>query len=321
MTSTGAIRCVRMEPVILVHGGAGDIPDSRVRPKIDGNRNAVQAGYAVLQNGGSALDAVEAAVKRMEDDEAFNAGFGSVLNLDGEVEMDASVMVGSDLSAGAVTVVKDVSHPISLARMVMERTPHLLLAGAGANKFARDQGVPVLPKGALVSEYAKKALEEFKVRGCASTEIGEKNPGDVGTVGAVAIDARGNLAAATSTGGINGKMVGRCSDTSLIGSGTYADNDIGAVSTTGHGESIAKFCLAHAIIKEMEHGKSADKATNEALAKMTEKLKNTAGAITLSRNGEVGVGFTSQRMSWAYRKGGEYHYGINKGDHNVEKIN
>ncbi|XP_066246193.1 probable isoaspartyl peptidase/L-asparaginase GA20639 [Euwallacea similis] len=310
-----------MEPIILVHGGAGDIPDSRIQPKFDGNRKSVQVGYQILQAGGSALDAVEAAVKVMEDDEAFNAGYGSVLNFDGEIEMDASIMVGADLRAGAVTVVRDIKYPISLARLVMEKTPHVLLAGAGANKFGKEQGIPRLPSGSLVSPYAKQALEEFKKYKDNRTEIGEKNPGEVGTVGAVAIDRKGNLAAATSTGGINGKMVGRSSDTSLIGSGTYADDNIGAVSTTGHGESIAKFCLAHAIIKAMEYGnKTADEATNQVIESMTARLNNSAGAITISKTGEIGIGFTSQRMSWAYRKGDEVHYGIEKGQHKIEKI-
>lgn len=310
-----------MEPVILVHGGAGDIPDSRIPLKIDGNKRSVEAGYKILANGGSALDAVEAAVRVMEDDEAFNAGYGSVLNLDGEVEMDASIMVGSTLQAGAVTVVKDIANPISLARLVMEKTPHVLLAGVGANKFAEEQGIPRVASGSLVTPFAKKALEEFKKRRDDRTEIGDENPSDVGTVGAVAIDKYGNLAAATSTGGINGKMVGRSSDTSLIGSGNYADDNIGAVSTTGHGETIAKFCLAHAIIKDMEYNnKSAHDATNQVLERMTERLKNTAGAITLSKTGDVGIGFTSRRMSWAYRKTNEIHYGIEHGQHEIETI-
>ncbi|KAL1497460.1 hypothetical protein ABEB36_008427 [Hypothenemus hampei] len=297
-----------MEPIILVHGGAGDTPLSRIQEKFDGNRKSVEAGYKVLQNGGSALDAVEAAVRVMEDDGIFNAGYGSVLNLEGEVEMDASVMIGSTLEAGAITVVKDIANPISLARLVMEKTPHLLLAGAGANKFAEEQGIPRLSPGQLVTPYARSILEEFKKQKGINTK---KIPGGGGTVGAVAIDKNGHLAAATSTGGMNGKMVGRSSDTSLIGSGTYADDNIGAVSTTGHGETIARYCLAHAILKTMQYeNKSADEATKETLKKMTAKLHNTAGAITISKDGEVGIGFTTDRMSWAYRKGNQYHYGI-----------
>ncbi|XP_044760547.1 probable isoaspartyl peptidase/L-asparaginase GA20639 [Coccinella septempunctata] len=241
-----------MEPVLLVHGGAGDIRDSRVPDKIKGVKLAAKAGYKILKNGGTALDAVEAAVRIMEDDESMNAGRGSVLNLDGEVEMDASIMEGSTLS-----------------------------------------------------EIGGKDVE---------------NPGEVGTVGAVAIDSKGHLAAATSTGGINGKMVGRSSDTSLIGSGTYADDEIGAVSITGHGDSIIKFYLAHAILKDIEKGSEAQEATRSILEKMTEQLKNTVGAITISKTGEVGIGFTSKRMGWAYQKADTIFFGIEHDEVRSEKV-
>lgn len=243
-------------------------------------------------------------------------GYGSVLNLDGEVEMDASIMVGANLNSGGVTVVKNIAHPISLARLVMERTPHFLLAGEGANRFAKDQNVPSVPPGSLISKYALEALENFKKFGDNRTEIGE-----VGTVGAVAIDSKGRLAAATSTGGINGKMVGRSSDTCVIGSGTYADDDVGAVSTTGHGESIARYCLAHSIIYEMKNGSSASAATTKALKGMKQKLPNTAGAITISKSGELGIDFTSNRMAWAYQIKDELHFGIEHGQHTKEKVN
>ncbi|KAL3273720.1 hypothetical protein HHI36_015150 [Cryptolaemus montrouzieri] len=174
-----------MDPILIVHGGA-----------------AARAGYKVLKRGGSALDAVEEAVRILEDDESMNAGRGSVLNLDGEVEMDASIMVGSTLAAGAVTIVRDIAHPVSLARLVMEKTPHVLLAGSGANKFAEEQGIPRVPPGSLITNDAVEALAQFKKCGQILTEIGGKdeNSGEVGTVGAVAIDAKGHLAAATSTG-------------------------------------------------------------------------------------------------------------------------
>ncbi|KAJ8966053.1 hypothetical protein NQ314_003761 [Rhamnusium bicolor] len=163
-----------MIPVILVHGGAGDVPDERIPAKILGVKKSVEIGYRILKNNGTAVDAVEAAVKYMEDGEAFNAGYGSVLNLDGEVEMDASIM----------------------------KTPHLLLAGVGANRFAKEQGIPTVSPGRLVTKYAQIALQQFKARGGDDrTEVGHNNPGDVGTVGAVALDSKGNLAAATSTGG------------------------------------------------------------------------------------------------------------------------
>lgn len=154
--------------------------------------------------------------------------------------MDALIMNGADLNAGAVTVVKDVANPISLARLVMEKTPHVLLAGEGARRFAQAQGIPLVAPGALVSDYARYALEVFKKGATAQTEIGERrNEGEVGTVGAVAVDADGRVASATSTGGINGKMAGRSSDTSQVGSGGYADDTVGAVSTTGEWEGWA----------------------------------------------------------------------------------
>lgn len=307
-----------MEPILLVHGGAGNIPNERVPGKLTGCKKSVQIGYKILKNGGSALDAVEAAVRYMEDDENFNAGYGSVLNLDGEVEMDASIMIGSNLNAGAVTVVRDIKNPISLARLVMEKTPHVLLAGAGANKFASENGISTVEPGSLVTKAAQQALENFKRKGGSLTEIGHKNPGDVGTVGAVALDVNGHLAAATSTGGINGKMVGRSSDTCMIGSGTYADDEVAAISTTGHGETIAKFCLANSIIREMMHGQSAQDATEDVLKKMTARLNNTAGAITLDNKGEVGIFFTSEKMSWAYRKEDLLHFGIFPNQHETE---
>lgn len=305
-----------MEPILIVHGGAGDISDSKIPSKIRGVKIAATEGYKVLKNGGSVLDAVETAVRILEDDESMNAGRGSVLNVQGEVEMDASIMLGSTLASGAVTVVKDIAHPISLARMVMEKTKHVLLAGEGAKKFAIEQGVEILPPGSLVTESALNSLKQCKTQGTMITEIFE----GVGTVGAVAIDSNGRLAAATSTGGMSGKMVGRSSDTSLIGCGTYADDKSGAVSTTGHGESIIKFCLANSIVKAIEQGMDAQKATISVMENMTKRLNNTAGAITISNKGEVGVGFTTKKMPWAYRKGNRMFYGYEMGRQEEETV-
>lgn len=304
-----------LEPIVLVHGGAGTIKsDTRAKLLVAGVKQAAHLGYEALKaDGGTVLDAVETAVKYLEDNEHFNAGRGSVLNADGHVEMDASIMVGADLSAGAVTVLQDVQHPISVARMVMERTSHVLLAGEGAKKFAQSQSVPILAHGALVTDETRKDLKELKLKL-------KKANSELGTVGAVAIDSNGRLAVATSTGGRADKMVGRSSDTCMIGSGTYADDNIGGVSTTGHGETIAKFCLAHAIVKRMEqpHGLSAHEATNQAIDEMTKRLNNTAGAITISKRGDVGVGFSTARMSWAFRKGNEIHSGVDKNQHDIE---
>lgn len=248
-----------------MHGGAGDIPDSRDDGKLIGCKLAVRRGYAKLQATGSVLDAVEEAVRSMELDEYFNAGapissgsieipissnqflgygsvltiplnqflgYGSVLNLDGNVEMEASIMEGKTLKAGCCTLVEDIYHPISLARVVMDKTIHRFLGGKGVMKLAREQNMEILsPPGQLVTEYAKEALEEFKKHleegrdgTNALTEIGRRNEGGVGTVGAIAIDSQGNVAAATSTGGITGKLPGRIGDTPILGAGNYADN-------------------------------------------------------------------------------------------------
>ncbi|XP_022918585.1 isoaspartyl peptidase/L-asparaginase [Onthophagus taurus] len=309
-----------MEPILLVHGGAGFINDDRKATELLlGVKEAAKAGYKVLKSKNSLLDGLEEAVRVMEDNEIFNAGLGSVLNLDGEVEMDASIMLGSNLNAGGVTVVKNIKNPISLARRVMEKTPHFLLAGEGALKFAKREGFEILSDGALVTEARKLMLENYKKK-LAEKKLTNTGEAELGTVGAVAF-LNGQVAAATSTGGYEGKMVGRCSDTSIIGSGTYADDESGAVSTTGHGDSIAKVCLAHDICKEMEAGKSAQEATEICVNKMLKRLENTAGAITLSVKGEIGIAFSSNRMSWAYQIGNMLHFGINKNEHNVEIVN
>ncbi|CAH0750771.1 unnamed protein product [Diatraea saccharalis] len=223
-----------MKPIIIVHGGAGDIPDSRVQGKLIGTKAAVIQGYEVLLKSGSALDAVEAAVVAMENDENFNAGYGSVLNLDGEVEMEASIMSGTNLDVGAVTLIKDFPNPISIAHKVLTDSPHSLLGGDGAKRFALAKGFSTVSPESLVSHNARKALQNFLKHGeFGRTEIGAQDKADVGTVGAVAVDSNGFVAVATSTGGMSGKAVGRIGDTPQIGSGTYADDNIGGVSTTG----------------------------------------------------------------------------------------
>lgn len=245
--------------------------------------------------------------------------------------MEASIMSGDDLNGGCVTLVEDILHPITLARRVMENTNHTFLGGDGAMRFATEQGIEIIaPKGQLVTQHAKDALEAFKrdkAKGIstvnAKTEIGDSNVvqnfGDVGTVGAVAIDKNGNIAVATSTGGMTGKIVGRIGDTPLIGSGTYADNNCGGVSTTGHGETIMRYNVAHKILQRIEYlGEDAPTATRMVLEKMTQRLTYTAGAITIDASGNVGYYFTAKKMAWAYRKAGEVYYGIRNGDNFVE---
>ena len=233
--------------------------------------------------------------------------------------------------SGCISIVRDIMHPITLARRVMEKTPHNFLAGDGVMNFAKQQGIEIMvPPGQLVTDYAIEALEEWKEhqkRGgikFARTEIGSKNEfkkGEVGTVGAVAIDKYGNIAVATSTGGITGKLPGRVGDTPILGAGTYADNNIGGVSTTGHGETIMRFCLAHEILKRMEYkSESAQEGTENACKAMTDRLEGTGGAITIGKNGDVGVYFTSKRMAWAFQRDNRLHYGIEHGQHEEEDI-
>ncbi|XP_055615085.1 probable isoaspartyl peptidase/L-asparaginase GA20639 [Toxorhynchites rutilus septentrionalis] len=311
-----------IEPLVLVHGGAGDIPSERVPGKLLGVKLAAKVGYEKLRQTGCVLDAVEEAVRSMELDPFFNAGYGSVLTTEGNVEMEASVMCGTTQRAGCVSLIKDIMHPISLARRVM-KTPHNFLAGDGAMRFAKDEGFEIMePAGQLVTDYAREALEEWKEsqrRGeneFARTEIGSSNKYkvEVGTVGAVAIDGSGNIAVATSTGGITGKLPGRIGDTPLVGCGTYADNRVGGVSTTGHGETIMRHCLAYDILKRMEYlQEDAQTATENSCKRMTERLIGTAGAITIDAKGQVGISFNSKRMAWAYQKCNTIVYGIEQG--------
>lgn len=276
-----------------------------------------------------------------------------MLNLDGVASMEASIMSGDDLNAGCVTLIEDILHPITVARRVMENTNHTFLGADGAMRFAKEQNIEILdPKGQLVTQHAKDALEAFKrdkAKGIctvnAKTEIGHvdevENVGDVGTVGAVAIDSNGNIAVATSTGGMTGKIVGRIGDTPLLGSGTYADNNAGkiekfvnnsgpsqksvshfkqgGVSTTGHGETIMRYNVAQKILQRIEYlNEDAQTATRNVLEKMTERLTHTAGAITIDANGNVGHYFTAKKMAWAYRKANQVYYGIRIGDNFVE---
>ncbi|XP_075216464.1 putative isoaspartyl peptidase/L-asparaginase GA20639 isoform X2 [Lycorma delicatula] len=307
-----------VQPILLVHGGAGNVPDCNVQNKLDGVRQAAKEGYRILKETGSVLDSVVAAVKVMEDLEGFNAGRGSVLTIDGTIEMEAQIIEGKNMNAGCVTLLSHIQYPVELARLVMEKTPHTFLGGEAAEEFAKKMGVPFVTQDFLKTKAAEKALAEFKKKGALNPTLTEI--GGVGTVGCVAIDSNGHTASATSTGGINGKYRGRIGDTPLLGCGGYADDTIGTVSTTGHGESIMRYNLAQRILNAMTHGKNPQEAVDQETAAMTARVGKDAGAIVLSNKGEVGVGFTSYRMSWAYQVGDELHYGIDKGQKLVDKI-
>ena len=290
---------------IIVHGGAWATPDSLRAGCVAGCERAAIAGSQVLQAGGSALDAVEAAVKILEDDPHFGAGYGSSLTAEGHVETDALIMDGSRLGLGAVGGVRGVKNPISLARAVMEKTSHTFLVGEGALKFAKEAGVPLVQhENDMVAPFALEEWESFKAR---TTKLGEffGNPtlkGD--TVGCVAIDQAGKIAVGTSTGGIPFKRPGRVGDSPLIGCGGYADAFSGT-STTGHGESIMRVLLAKEVASFIDAGLAPSEACRRGLDIMKKKVNGSAGAISIDRNGRVGLAFNTPRMSYAFIEHGK----------------
>jgi beta-aspartyl-peptidase (threonine type) len=282
---------------IIVHGGAGDRPPESVNSgggenaRLAGARRACAAGAEILSRGGSALDAVEAAVRILEDDPLFNAGTGACLTSAGDVELDASIMDGEALRCGAVAVVKDVRNPISLARAVMERTAHVMLAGPAASAFAREAGIPPWPNELLVTAAQRERWEAARAGAAASR---------TGTVGAVARDVRGHLAAATSTGGMTLKLPGRVGDTPLVGCGTYADDALAAVSCTGHGERIIQLTLARHAADLVGAGSSALEAAREAVALLGRRVGGTGGLIVVGPAGDIGFAHNTPLMTRAW---------------------
>jgi len=285
-------------PAIAVHGGAGDLgPDDPASsggtsaPRAEGVHRACAAGWEVLRAGGSALDAVEAAVRALEDDPTFNAATGATLTAEGDVELDASIMDGETLRCGAVAVVKDVRNPVSLARAVMERSDHVLLAGPGASAFAREVGIPPHANALLVTPEQRARWERARA-GAPSSKTG--------TVGAVARDVRGHLAAATSTGGMSMKRPGRVGDTPLAGCGNYADDALAAVSCTGHGERIIQLTLARHAADLVGRGLSSMEAAREAVALLGRRVGGTGGLIVVGPSGEAGYAHNTLVMSRAW---------------------
>lgn len=307
-----------MLPVVVVHGGAGHIPKERSDRSMEGVRSAARAGYVVLQGGGSSMDAVVEAVTHLENNPSFNAGCGSVLNTKGEVEMDAFVMDGKALGSGAVSAVRNIANPIQLARLVMDKTNHLCLTAEGASQFARSMGVPEVPQESLITEYSRM---RWKKNLAPDANPVECQIGKMGTVGAVAVDSEGNVACATSTGGILNKMEGRVGDTPCIGCGGYADNKMGAVSTTGHGEAIMKVVLSRLILFHMEQGQSAEAASDLGLAYMKSRVGGLGGVVTVDPQGHWAACFSSLQMAWAAAQKDTVHYGLYKGEHFTQSIN
>ena len=280
---------------LVVHGGAWEIPDAMVENCRTGVRQALVEGWALLQQGGTAADACEQAVVELEDFPLFDAGVGSHLNRDGRVQLDAILMDGSTLNAGAVAAVERVKNPIRLARRVLEDSPHVLLVGAGAEQFSLEQGLGRCDQQDLIVEREQTRWSEWK--GSAMPAAGA----DKGTVGAVAIDMFGNLAAATSTGGPFGKYPGRVGDSPIIGCGCYADNATGAVSATGAGEAIMKVVLSKTASELLASGQEAQSAAETALSLMMQRTSGKGGLILLDRLGHVGAAHTTPRMAAGYR--------------------
>lgn len=288
-------------PAIVVHGGAGNGTRSPSEPLAKGAAEAAEVGFEVLRKGGSALDAVEAAVVFLEEFPLFNAGRGSCLTADGTVEMDASIMDGRNLEAGAVASVRGVRSPIRLARRVMSDTDHLLLAGEGAERFAREIGAAFEPEEWFITPEQRaryeELLEEVKARPLSNSE-------KLGTVGAVAVDSQGNVAAATSTGGTILKRPGRVGDTPIIGAGTWADNEAGGISCTGHGESIIRTTLARWTADRMEEGLSPQQAAERAAAHLRQRVDGDGGLIVVAPDGRVGWAMNTLRMSRGFMRAG-----------------
>lgn len=286
-------------PSIIVHGGAWAIPDSAKQACKRGVEAAAQAGHAVLLSGGSALDAVEAAVRVLEDNPAFDAGIGSCLTAAGNVEMDAAVMTdgAEGPRSGAVAGVSGARHPISVARKVMEETPHCLLIGEGAERFLDEVGGERAEKRELITAAMFEEWERFDRYGSAVEELFN---GGHDTVGAVARDASGRMAVGTSTGGITFKRMGRVGDSPIVGAGLVCEWGVGGVSTTGHGESILKVGLARLVTTLMEmKGMKGKEAVKESLERMRKRTGGCGGLILLDADGEYVRGFTTNRMAWA----------------------
>lgn len=297
------------KPVIAVHGGAGTWQPERSQPGLEGVKKAAKTGFDILKNGGMAVDAVMEAVAVLEDEGAFNAGYGSSLNIEKGVEMEASIMDGKMLEAGAVGLLKDVRNPVRLARMVMEKTDHVLIVGRGAEKLAKvfnfERRSPMTELRLKYHEQQKKALLDGKFELPRLYELVKNHPElfELETVGAVALDVNGNVAAATSTGGFPLKIPGRIGDSPLIGCGTYADNQAGACSTTGVGEIAIRLVLAKTVCNYMESGKTAQEAAELAIKLVNRRMTdiyNHMGLIAVDMHGGIGVAHNSPNLCWAY---------------------
>jgi beta-aspartyl-peptidase (threonine type) len=299
-------------PVLVVHGGAWAIPDNLVEAHLAGVRHALESAWALLERGACALDAVETAIRVMEDDETFDAGRGSFLTADGRVQLDALMMDGATLRAGGVGCVEHIRNPISAARKVLEESPHVYFVGEGAERFAAQHGIALCKNEELIIPREVEHLREAKKRqyhGGGHEFTAPLLSHD--TVGAVALDMRGDLAAGTSTGGTLNRTPGRVGDSSLIGCGCYAENESGAVSTTGWGEPMMKLVLGKWATDRIRSGTHPQEAAQEAIFYLHRRLNGHGGLILLDQRGRLGVHHNTPRMAWAWRNRESSGGGIN----------
>jgi L-asparaginase / beta-aspartyl-peptidase len=300
-----------MNPVLLVHGGAWNIPDDTVAAHERGVQNALHAGWRVLERGGSSLDAVEESVAVLEDDDTFDAGRGSFLTSDGTVEMDALIMCGSTLRAGGVGGVRRVRNAIKLSRVVLEKSPHVYFVGEGAERFGAAHGIPLIDNQELITERERERLRDYQAHVAAGgKDTTFSGPPEFAaylqshdTVGAVALDRSGHIAAATSTGGTLGKTPGRVGDSSLIGCGCYADNLSAAVSCTGWGEPIMKLVLAKWAADKVMAGADPASTAQAAIKYLETRLTGHGGMIMLDAKGRWGFAHNTPRMAWGVATG------------------
>src|SRR5579862_7815728 len=303
-------------PVLVVHGGAWAMPDDMVEAHLKGVRNAVAAGWRALSEGGSAVDAVEEAVVIMEDDETFDAGRGSFLNRDGKVQLDALIMEGATLRAGGVGCVERIANPVRAARKILSESPHVYFVAEGAERFAAEHGIKLCDNQDLVIPREIERLREYQTR----LKKGKEQSGNDlfapeishDTVGAVALDRDGNIAAATSTGGTLDKAPGRLGDSSLIGCGCYADNTSAAASTTGWGEPIMKLVLAKWAADRVASGSLPEWVAQEAMNHLKQRLNGHGGIILLDTQGRFGIAHNTPRMAWALKSARQESSGITR---------
>ncbi len=331
---------MKPDPILLIHGGAWAMPDDAVAPHERGIAAALAAGWRELERGASAVDAVEAAVTVMEDDDTFDAGRGSFLTRDGRVQLDALLMNGADLRTGGVACVERLRNPIQAARLVLEKSPHVYFVGTGAERFATQHGMRLIDNTELIVPRERERLMAFQrasaagepdttfsggdalTQGALDAEAERALPAEfrVGdptlhshdTVGAVALDTLGNLAAGTSTGGTLSKAPGRVGDSSLIGCGCYADNQSAAVSLTGWGEPIMKLVLGKWAVDRVAAGSTPQQAASEAIAYLYSRLGGHGGMILLGPDGRLGIAHNTPRMAWGVATAAGQQLGITR---------